>query len=256
MKKEVFSKINLYNKLPIIDISNDDFVKNVGNFLNKNGFSVAINAEKLWMLDKNFMDLTLFQNAFCFADGVASVFAAKLAKLDSSVEKINLPSEALKFSINNNLPVLIIGGQKESNERALKKIKERHIFPNEVSGIDGYKTDRELEEFILDWTINRPHTIILLGLGSPKQEKLAEKICSKNKKVFIVCCGGAINVLAGSVREAPSFISKSNYEWLYRTAMQPKKRIARLPRLLWILYKLLVLWIASFSKLYLKKLNR
>lgn len=70
--------------------------------------------------------------------------------------------------------------------------------------------------------------IVLVALGSPKQELwLAENFRHYGARVGIGV-GGAFDMLGGLVPRAPLWMRRSNLEWLYRTWREP----SRLPRLL------------------------
>ena len=71
------------------------------------------------------------------------------------------------------------------------------------------------------------HTIVFIGVASPKQEWLAQAIYKKTgAKCF--CVGGAINMIERRERAAPALIMKMGLEWLFRLTHEPRRRIARL----------------------------
>ena len=71
-------------------------------------------------------------------------------------------------------------------------------------------------------------TFIILTLPTPKQEILANLISKDNPDINILCIGGSINMLSGHERKAPSFLYRSNLEWLWRLKFDTKRRIFRL----------------------------
>lgn len=67
---------------------------------------------------------------------------------------------------------------------------------------------------------------IWIGLGAPKQEKFCYEIKGKVDGLMIGV-GGAFNVLAGIVPEAPIWMQKMSLEWLYRLIQEPKRLFKR-----------------------------
>ena len=60
-------------------------------------------------------------------------------------------------------------------------------------------------------------------MGSPRQELMAKRIIDAVPGVFIVGCGGALDILAGKLKRAPRFMVENNLEWLYRLAKEPSR---------------------------------
>ncbi|WP_202942556.1 WecB/TagA/CpsF family glycosyltransferase [Alteromonas macleodii] len=71
--------------------------------------------------------------------------------------------------------------------------------------------------------------VVLLGMGMPKQEVLAEKIKThcKNSNMIIICGGAIIDFLGGRFPRAPLFIRKAKLEWLFRLSKEPKRLFRR-----------------------------
>lgn len=92
---------------------------------------------------------------------------------------------------------------------------------NIVGTQNGYYKDDELDKIALK--INNTNAdIILLGLGSPKQEILMQSLKLILKKGILIGVGGTFDVLAGMKKEAPKW-TKRGLEWLYRAIQDPKK---------------------------------
>ena len=66
--------------------------------------------------------------------------------------------------------------------------------------------------------------ILLLALGSPKQEKWYAAYKDKLENVK-VCqgIGGGLDTIAGNVKRAPAIWCKFYLEWLYRLFSEPKR---------------------------------
>ena len=232
--------VELYNGLKVLNVNSDQLKDKFSEILSVGGVTIAINAEKLWMIEKNLLSLGELKNSINVVDGVGAILAVKLDHNKSlNIEKVDLPKLAMNFCCDNNIPILVIGGVELANKLAVENIKKNHVDPKYVGGIHGYHPENEIIDIVNEWAERHRKMIVFLGLGSPKQEKLALKLWCENENILVICCGGAINVMAGLVARAPHVIIKSKVEWLYRLVLEPRKRIKRLPRLLFIMFKLI-----------------
>ena len=101
---------------------------------------------------------------------------------------------------------------------------------------DGYgdavvkaRIDRELIETQPD--------LLFVGLGSPAQEIFLAQTLLKLRQTVGIGVGGALEVLAGSKKAAPLFLSQNGWEWCYRMWQNPG-RLNRIPALIkyWYLF--------------------
>ena len=92
------------------------------------------------------------------------------------------------------------------------------VFPTEASATDP-RLNRPLLEAIRE---SRPD-ILLVALGSPKQEKwIHHHLETRQLEVpVVVGVGAGFDFLAGRQRRAPKWMRSSGLEWLHRMASQP-----------------------------------
>lgn len=70
--------------------------------------------------------------------------------------------------------------------------------------------------------------LILLGMGMPKQERLAQELMADARNAPLIVCGGAIiDILGEKVRRAPEWVRHCRAEWLYRLYCEPKRLCRR-----------------------------
>lgn len=65
-----------------------------------------------------------------------------------------------------------------------------------------------------------------VALGAPRQEVLMHDLDGRTNSLM-VGVGGAFNVLAGRVSEAPRWMQNAGLEWLYRLIQEPKRLLKR-----------------------------
>ena len=82
--------------------------------------------------------------------------------------------------------------------------------------------------------------IILVGLGSPRQEEFISKLKNEISGCVFVGVGGSFDVFSGIVKESPKIFQKLGLEWLYRTISQPERIKRILPTLPIFLIKCII----------------
>ena len=123
-------------------------------------------------------------------------------------------------------------------------MQEKYPHLKIVGGHNGYFDEKEEKKILYDIKKLSP-SILLVGLGAPKQEKwIYDNIRLTTAKVAIGI-GGSFDVMSGKTKRAPKIFCKLGLEWFYRLLKQPSRfmRMLRLPQ-----FALIVL-----KKQYLKK---
>lgn len=65
--------------------------------------------------------------------------------------------------------------------------------------------------------------VVWLGLGTPKQDITAMHLAEAFPNLTFASVGAAFDFKAGVAREAPRWIQKSGFEWLYRLLTEPAR---------------------------------
>jgi N-acetylglucosaminyldiphosphoundecaprenol N-acetyl-beta-D-mannosaminyltransferase len=64
--------------------------------------------------------------------------------------------------------------------------------------------------------------IIWVGLGTPKQDYVTTEL-SRRLRLPAAGVGAAFDFSAGTIREAPRFVQRAGFEWLFRLLMEPRR---------------------------------
>jgi N-acetylglucosaminyldiphosphoundecaprenol N-acetyl-beta-D-mannosaminyltransferase len=83
-------------------------------------------------------------------------------------------------------------------------------------------TQEEDEEIISKINAAKPD-ILWVGLSTPKQEKWMEAHLGRIDVPVMIGVGAAFDFLAGTKRQAPSWMQRSGLEWLFRLVTEPKR---------------------------------
>ena len=80
--------------------------------------------------------------------------------------------------------------------------------------------------------------IVWVGLSTPKQELWMGRMRDRLTAPVLIGVGAAFDFHAGVKRQAPRFVQRSGFEWLYRLACEPRRLGGRyavaVPSFLWL----------------------
>ena len=127
--------------------------------------------------------------------------------------------------------VYLLGATDETVRITAEKIQNEYPRLTVAGFHDGYFDQSEEEEIVKTVVEANPH-LLLVGLGSPKQEIFISCHLTDLRCGVAMGIGGSFDVWSGNVRRAPAFFRATGTEWLYRILSQPGARLRRLPVLL------------------------
>jgi len=154
---------------------------------------------------------------FCLCESRGLWLAARLLgkKLKQNINGLELIYGLnSKFKIQNS-KIFLLGGTQE----VVKKTAE-----NLGDSVIGYENGfQDLAKVVDKINLAKPD-VLLVGLGSPKQEKFIYENLSKMPSVKLaIGVGGAFDFISGQVKRAPKVIQKIGMEWLWRLALEPRR---------------------------------
>ena len=180
-------------------------------------YSIAINAEKLIRCNENLEFSRIVESsALPIPDGIISKYLI-WKKHKILTKRIDLPKVAINYSAKHKIKLGIIGSTKQNLQAAIDNIQRLYPTINIVIGLNGY----EDPEFIINSLKETKPRLILLGLGSPRQEVMANRIMKEGLAIGVINCGGAIDILSGSKKRAPKIIQFLGIEAIYRLIQEP-----------------------------------
>jgi N-acetylglucosaminyldiphosphoundecaprenol N-acetyl-beta-D-mannosaminyltransferase len=173
---------------------------------------------------------SIVQNAgIVVADGVGVVWGEGVlkGKRPEKIPGIELAQWALGEVDRLAGRVFLLGARPECAEKAAEAISRD--FPRlTVSGWqDGYFDPSEESGIAERIASTQPH-LVLVAMGSPKQESFIAGHLFDLKCAVAIGVGGAFDVWSGAVRRAPTVFRLTGTEWLFRTLTQPRARLNRI----------------------------
>lgn len=186
------------------------------------GQIVTINPEMISTAQNNAEFAKIINNAeLVVPDGIGVQMGLKLlGEKVSRIAGVELGKELIiKFS-NNGKSVAFVGAKPEVIELAVKNLENEIPNLNVVYKHDGYFNN---QDEIIESIVEAKPDLVLVALGSPKQEFFIRDLKNRLQNSVMIGLGGSFDVWAGVVNRAPVIYQKLGLEWLYRTVKEPKR---------------------------------
>jgi N-acetylglucosaminyldiphosphoundecaprenol N-acetyl-beta-D-mannosaminyltransferase len=110
-------------------------------------------------------------------------------------------AEAMRAEMARQFPKLQVVGTYEPPFRPLTADEERDL----IAQVAAAKPD-----------------IMWVGLSTPKQERFMAKYLAKLDVTLMAGVGAAFNFYCGRVQQAPRWVQRSGFEWLFRCLHEPR----------------------------------
>jgi N-acetylglucosaminyldiphosphoundecaprenol N-acetyl-beta-D-mannosaminyltransferase len=163
------------------------------------------------------------------ADGQPLVFASRLrspAPLPERVATTDLFHDVARLAELEGASFYLLGADTEVIERAVARVRERYprlAIAGYRSGYFAGDEDRIVEE------INAVAPDVLwVGMGVPREQAFAHAYRHRLTNVGVIkTSGGLFDFLSEKNSRAPGWMQAAGLEWLYRTALEPRRLLMR-----------------------------
>lgn len=158
-----------------------------------------------------------------YADGMPLVWISHLqgTPLPSRVSGTDLVEKLLATQKN----IFLLGPEQD----IVKKIQYK--YPTAICGSFtppfGKAWDKILDQKILQKIRTSKAKILMVGVGSLKQEKWIMEYLAKTPVRVGLGVGSGLEILAGIKPRAPQFVQNIGLEWLWRICQEPKRLLPR-----------------------------
>jgi exopolysaccharide biosynthesis WecB/TagA/CpsF family protein len=149
---------------------------------------------------------------------VARLCGTKLPVVTGS----DLTTVLLQYIANPHERLTIIGGSEEVVEKLRRRYGLRQVRHHNPPM--GFIRDREAVLDAANFVERQPARFVLLAVGSPQQELLAQVIKERGRATGIaLCVGASLLFLSGDLERAPVWMRQARLEWLHRLASEPRR---------------------------------
>lgn len=191
---------------------------------------------------------TLNAAELAVADGMPLVWASRLGAepLPRRLTGVELVDECCRVAAETGTSVFLLGAAPGIADSAADKLRAR--FPGlRVAGVYappfGPLTPEENERILGRITAARPD-FLFVALGAPQQDVWIRANRHRLDVPVAMGVGCVLDLLAGKVSRAPSWMQRSGLEWLFRLGQEPGRLWRRyilddIPTLFWLVGRVL-----------------
>jgi N-acetylglucosaminyldiphosphoundecaprenol N-acetyl-beta-D-mannosaminyltransferase len=165
------------------------------------------------------------------ADGMPLLWAARLQgdPLPERVAGSSLVTPIAERAAREGRSLYLLGGAPGASTRAGELLTARfpglRVLGSSSPMLSDPPTAAEIAPLAAELGRLRPD-LVLVGLGSPKQERLIRALRPLLPASWMMGVGISFSFLAGDVRRAPRWMQRTGLEWIHRLAQEPR-RLAR-----------------------------
>ena len=157
-------------------------------------------------------------------DGIGIVWAARCLGLPvrDRVAGIDLLAELLALCAAEGFKPYFLGATSEIIHKSVVRVRQQYPTICFAGLRDGYfRPEQELE--IVDQIRCSGADCLFIGMPTPRKERFLAAHRDSLNVPFIMGVGGSFDILAGTVRRAPTGMQTCGLEWLYRVYQEPRR---------------------------------
>ncbi len=185
-------------------------------------------------LKNDYLQRIICDCSMVLPDGAPMLWASSLfhAPLKERVTGVDLIPQLARLSQEKGYGIFLLGSNEEDSRLATEILTElytglrivgRHCPP--VAPLHAMNN-----EAILRQIEAADPQILLVAFGNPKQEIWIHRHRERLKVPVAIGIGGALNMIAGSLKRAPRWVQRLQMEWAFRMAQEPKRLLPRYAR--------------------------
>jgi N-acetylglucosaminyldiphosphoundecaprenol N-acetyl-beta-D-mannosaminyltransferase len=121
-------------------------------------------------------------------------------------------------------PIYLLGSEPPIAQEAAAKL--RRCYPQlEVTGAHHgfFDLDSPHNARVIEDINSRSPAIVLVGMGSPKQELWVDRYADELNGSVVWTVGALLDHVSGHVPRAPRWLADNGWEWIFRLALEPQR---------------------------------
>ena len=178
---------------------------------------VNSHAVNLACANPEFLELLLGANLL-LRDGVGMSLLYRWIGLDPGLNMNGTDYIPKVLAAARGASVALYGSSREVADAAGERLRSMGV--NVISSKDGFLPIAEYANCV---RVDRPR-VVVLGMGMPKQEAVAQLLRTAVSEPILIINGGAIlDFLADRFQRAPPWLRRLGLEWLFRLVLEPRR---------------------------------
>jgi N-acetylglucosaminyldiphosphoundecaprenol N-acetyl-beta-D-mannosaminyltransferase len=161
-----------------------------------------------------------------YCDGYGVRLAARLLDVDSPhrMTGADWVWDLAALCEARGLGLYLLGSDPGIAARAAEQLQLRHPGLRIAGTHHGYfDPDSPHGERVLEDVAQSRPDIVLVGMGSPKQELWVDAIADRCPCPVLWTVGALFDYVSGEVPRAPSWLADNGWEWVFRLAVEPRR---------------------------------
>jgi N-acetylglucosaminyldiphosphoundecaprenol N-acetyl-beta-D-mannosaminyltransferase len=169
------------------------------------------------------------QASIVVADGQPLVWASRLAgtALPERVTGSGLVESLAGLCAASRRCIYVIGGgEPDTAQLALDALQQRYPGLRVAGGVVppfGFERDPAGYQRLKQDVVMSGADLVLVGLGFPKQERLAAVLAESMPSTWFLCCGGGVAMAGGVNRRPHRLVQQLGLEWVARLVQEPRR---------------------------------
>lgn len=181
------------------------------------------NNANLMLRDQNYKDVLSRQ--VVFPDGIGVDIASRVLYGQTFPANLNGTDfvPALLTFMEQKKRIGLIGAAPGIAERAAKNFAKHTPWHEFIAVSDGYFDAEKDSAEVLKRVAELKLDILLVAMGSPKQEKWVDQYVRPQHARLVLSVGALFDFAAGSVTRAPEWVRRARLEWCHRLLLEPSR---------------------------------
>lgn len=185
-------------------------------------------------LNDQYLQRIICECSMVLPDGAPMLWASTLfgQPLKERVTGVDLIPELAKLSARRGYGIFLLGSTEESSRRAAEVLAEHYLGVRIVGRASPEVQplhEMDNEDLLRQIEAADP-AILLVAFGNPKQEIWIHRHRDLLNVPVAIGIGGALDLIAGSLKRAPKWVQWLQLEWAFRLAQEPLRLLPRYTR--------------------------
>lgn len=159
-----------------------------------------------------------------YSGGLGPVLASRILgqPLPGRAPTPDFIDEVFSSAQKKKWSVYLLGTKEESLKLFIDQLKQKFPSLDICGSHHGYFTKHEENSIISEINLLKP-SILIVGMGTPKQEKWIDDNLQRIDTKAFWAVGALFDVMAGVLPRAPKWMQAIGLEWLFRFFQEPKR---------------------------------
>jgi N-acetylglucosaminyldiphosphoundecaprenol N-acetyl-beta-D-mannosaminyltransferase len=121
-------------------------------------------------------------------------------------------------------PIYLLGSEPPIAKQAAERLRRWYPELDIVGSHHGFfDLDSPHNERVIEHINEHPASIVLVGMGTPKQELWVDRYAHRLDGAVVWTVGALFDYVSGHIPRAPRWLADNGLEWIFRLALEPQR---------------------------------